>query len=207
MLPEEADGLDGASGSLEGLENQTDGVLHLGVGIEADRSVGPVDQTHRWAHLQLAAPGLVELTTAHSRFEDVQLGLAHRAFEAEQEAIVEAGRIVDAVFVEDERRGQRAQLDETMPIRRVARQPRDFQAHDDAGLAERHLAHELLEAVARCRARSGLAEIAIDDMNALDRPARGDRPITQRILALRALAVFGDLPQASIGERRDRHRA
>ena len=36
LLPEEADGLHGAAGALEGLEHQTDGVLHLGVGIEAD---------------------------------------------------------------------------------------------------------------------------------------------------------------------------
>ena len=151
LLPEEADCLDGASGPLEGLEDQTDGVLHLRVGIEADRSVGPVDQADRRAHLELAAPGLVELTTTHARFEDVQLGLAHRAFEAEQEAIVEAGWIVDAVFIEDEGRGQRAQLDEAVPVGRVAGKTRDFQAHDDAGLAERHLADELLEAVARRR--------------------------------------------------------
>ena len=45
LLPEEADRLDGASSPFEGLEHQTDGVLHLGIGIEADRSVGPVDQT------------------------------------------------------------------------------------------------------------------------------------------------------------------
>ena len=130
----------------------------------------------------------------------MQLGLAHRALEAEQKAIVELGRIVDAVFIEDEGCGQGAQLDEAMPIGRVAGEPRDFQAHDDAGLAERHLADEFLEAVARRRARSGLAEIAIDDMNVLDRPACGDRAITQRILALRTLAVFGDLTQRRLAD-------
>ena len=105
------------------------------------------------------------------------------------------GRIVDAVFVEDEGCGQGAQLDEAMPIGRVAGEPRDFQAHDDAGLAERHFADELLEAVALRRARSGLAEVAIDDANTLGRPACGNRAITQRILALRTLAVLGDLAQ------------
>ena len=110
------------------------------------------------------------------------------------------GRIVDAVFVEDERRGQRAQLDEAMPIGRVAGETRDFQTHDDAGLAERHLADEFLEAIARCRARSGLAEIAIDDMDPLDRPACGDRAITQRILALRTLAVLGNLAQRRLAD-------
>src|SRR5260370_38357995 len=85
-----------------------------------------------------------------------------------------------------------------MPIRRVARQPRDLQAHDDAGLAERHLAHELLKAVACGAAGTGLAEIAIDNANALDRPACRNRASTQRILALRALAVVGDLPQCGL---------
>jgi len=42
LVPEEADRLDGASGSLEGLEDQTDGVLHLGVRIKPDRAVGPI---------------------------------------------------------------------------------------------------------------------------------------------------------------------
>src|SRR5439155_24659 len=127
----------------------------LCVRIEADRSVSPIDQTDRRAHLELATPGLVELTTTHPRFEDVQLGLAHCAFEAEQEAIIEASRIVDAVFVKNERRRQRAQLDEAVPVGRVACQARDFQTHDNAGLAKGHLAHELLEAVAGRRARSG----------------------------------------------------
>src|SRR4029077_16642334 len=85
-----------------------------------------IDQPNRRTHLQLAAPSLVDLPPAHARFEDVQFGLAHRAFEAEQEAIIEAGRIIDAVFVENERRGQCAQFDETMPVSRVACQPRNL---------------------------------------------------------------------------------
>jgi hypothetical protein len=68
--------------------------------------------------------------------EDVQFSLAHRSFEPESEAIVEAGRIVDAVFVRNERRGQRAQLDEAVPVGRVARKTRDLQAHDDAGACQ-----------------------------------------------------------------------
>lgn len=198
LLPEKADGLDGASGPLEHLEDQPNGALHLGVGIEADCTVSSIDQSDRWPHLQLAAPGLVELTTTHARFENMQFGLAHGAFEAEQEAIIEAGRIIDTVFVENERRSQRAQFDETMPVRGVARQSRDLQAHDDAGFAKRHLAHELLKAVACGAAGTRLAEIAIDHMNALDRPARYNCALAQRILALRALAMFGDLPQRGL---------
>jgi hypothetical protein len=50
----------------------------------------------------------------------------------------------------------------------------------------------------RAAAGTGLAEIAIDHMNALDRPARGNRAVAQRVLALCALAVFGDLPQRGL---------
>ncbi|MBB4383169.1 hypothetical protein GGD61_007868 [Bradyrhizobium sp. SBR1B] len=151
LAPEEADCLHRTSGLLEGIEHETNCILHLEVGIEADRPIVPVNQPDRRAHLELAATRLVELTTTHACFEDVQLGLAHRAFEAEQEAIVEAGWIVDTVFVKDERRRQCAKLDEPVPVGRVARKARDLQPHDNTGLAERHLAHQLLEAVACCR--------------------------------------------------------
>ena len=82
-----------------------------------------------------------------------------------------------------------------MPIGRVARQSGDFEAHDDARLGERDFADEFLEAIAGDGVGSRLAEVAVDDVDALGRPACGDRAITQRILPLRALAVLGDLAQ------------
>jgi hypothetical protein len=57
----------------------------------------------------------------------VQLGFAHRALEAEQQAIVEAGRIVDAILVEDQGRGQGAELDQAVPIGRVAGETGDLE--------------------------------------------------------------------------------
>ena len=57
--------------------------LHLDVGIEVEASVGAVDQTHRRADLELAAPSLVELAAPHAGPENMQLGLAHRALEAQ----------------------------------------------------------------------------------------------------------------------------
>jgi hypothetical protein len=68
LFPEEADGSDRASSPFEGLEHQTDGVLDLGVGIEADRPIGSADQADRRAHPELSASRLVELATAHTRF-------------------------------------------------------------------------------------------------------------------------------------------
>jgi len=53
----------------------------------------------------------------------------------------------------------------------------------------------MLEAIARYRGRSGLAEVAVDDTNVLGRPAGSNPAVTQRILTLRTLAVLGDLTQ------------
>jgi hypothetical protein len=98
---------------------------------------------------RFATTRLVELAAAHARLEDVQLGFAHGAFEPEQQAIIEACRIIDAVLIEDEGGGERTQFDEPVPVGRVARQAGDFEPHDDARFAERHFAHQLLETVAR----------------------------------------------------------
>ena len=115
---------------------------------------------------------------------------ARRALEPEQQPVIEAGRIVDAVLVENESGGKRAQLDEPVPVGRVAGEAGDLETHDDARLAERHLAHQLLEAVARGGTRAGLAEIAIDDADALGRPPRGNRAIAEPILARAVLSPF-----------------
>ena len=82
-----------------------------------------------------------------------------------------------------------------MPVGRVARQSRDLQAHDDTSLRERHLADQLLEAVTCDGAGSGLAEVAVDDTDALCRPARCYGAIPQRVLPLSALTVLGNLAQ------------
>ena len=69
-----------ASGALERIEDQPKRPLHLYVGVEVDASIGAVDQTHRRADLEFAAPSFVELAAPHAGLENMQFGLAHRAF-------------------------------------------------------------------------------------------------------------------------------
>ena len=76
----------------------------------------------------------------------MQLCFAHRAFQAEQQAVVEVARIVEPVLVEDEGLGQGADLEQAMPLRGVAGQPRHLQAKHDAHLAHADRRHQLLEA-------------------------------------------------------------
>jgi hypothetical protein len=53
----------------------------------------------------------------------VQLGFAHGPLEAEQQAVVEVRGIVDAILVEDEGVGERADLQQPVPVGRVAGEP------------------------------------------------------------------------------------
>jgi hypothetical protein len=78
LFPEEPDRFDRAAGSLEGLEHQTDSVLHLRVRIETDRSVAPIDQADGRPHFEFTSARLIELPAAHARLEYMQLRLAHR---------------------------------------------------------------------------------------------------------------------------------
>ena len=54
----------------------------------------------------------------------MQLRLAHRALETQQQTIVEVRRVVDAILVEDQRAGERRELEQAVPVGVVARQPR-----------------------------------------------------------------------------------
>ena len=62
-------------------------------------------------------------------------------------------------------------IEEPMPVRGVARQSRDFQAEHDPGFFETHFRDQLLKSFAIRRLRGGLTEVAVDDDDALNRPA------------------------------------
>ena len=78
----------------------------------------------------------------------MEFGLAHRSLEAEQEPVVEAGRVVHAVLVENERIGEGADLQQAMPVGVVPRQAGHLQPHDDAGAPHADIAHQALKSFA-----------------------------------------------------------
>lgn len=193
FVEEKFDGSGCAAQALEGGEHHAECGLHLGVRVKCEGAIGQVDQAHGRPHLELAAARLIELTAAHASLEEVQLRLAHSALEPEEQSIVEAGRVVDAVLIEDEGAGQGTQFKKPVPVGGVAGQARDLQPHDDAGLGERYFADQFLEAVAGNGAGSRFAQIAVDNVDPFGRPTGGNGAIPQPILSLRALAVLGDL--------------
>ncbi len=184
----------GRAGAREGGEQPPQAMLHLPIGVEHERAIAVVDQPHGRAHLQLAAARLVQDPALQTCPQHVQFGLAHRALEPEQQAVVEVRRVVHAVLVADQRVGQRADLQQPMPVHRVARQARDLQAEHDAGMPHADLGHQALEAFA-VRRGTRLAEVAVDDDDALLGPAERHRALAQAVLALGALGVLEHLPQ------------
>ena len=176
----------------------TQRVLDGAVGIEHDLAGRVGHQPDRQRHRQLAAARLGQDPALQAGADEVQLRLAHRALESEQQSVVEVGRVIEAVLVEDQRVGERADLQQSMPVGVVARQPRDLQAEHDPGLAQADVGDEPLEPFAVGGARAGLALVGVDHDDLLDRPAERDRALTQRVLALRALGVGLHLAQRGL---------
>ncbi len=78
----------------------------------------------------------------------MQLGLAHRALQAEQQPVVEVAGVVEAVLIQDEGVGEGADLQQAVPVRGVARQAQDLEAEHHAHLAQSDGGDQALEALA-----------------------------------------------------------
>ena len=194
LLPEKLDRGMERPGAGEGGKEQPHALLHLRVGVEDHPPGAVIHQTHRQPAAQLAAAGFAENAAAQARPQDVQLRLAHRPLEPEQQAIVEMRGIVHAVFVENQGVGHRADLEQAVPVGGVACQARDLQPQHDPGAAQPDLGHQALEALAvHCRGPR-LAEIRVDDDHLLRGPPQRHGALAQPVLALRALGVLEDLP-------------
>ena len=106
----------------------------------------------------------------------MQLGLAHGALEAEQQPVVEVGRVIEAVLVADQRAGQRADLQQPVPVGVVAGQPGHLQAEHDPGPAHADLGDQALEAVPVGGRGAGLALVGVDDDDLLGWPSPARPP-------------------------------
>ena len=81
----------------------------------------------------------------HPAIEDVELGLTHRALQAEQRAIVVGAGFADAVGITDQRIEQGTHLQKLMPISAGAGQTGDLDPEDQADMAEIDLRDETLK--------------------------------------------------------------
>jgi hypothetical protein len=104
--------------------------------------------------------------------DQVQLSLAHRALQAEHEPVVEIGRVIHAVGVGDQCVGQRAQVQQVVPVGVVAGQPRHLDAQHDPDLAQPDRGDQLPEAGASRRLGARTAQVGVDHDHLMGRPAQ-----------------------------------
>ena len=167
------EGLDHATGrtnTAEGLEEELDTFLDLLIRVADRLLLGVVDEPDRQRAWQLAAARFVQDGALQTGPQHMQFGFAHRALQPEQKAVVEVGRVVNSIFIEDERIAERADLQQPMPVGAVPRQPGNLQAEHDARLSQTHLGYQLLEAFAIDGRGTGLPQIAVDDNDPLEGP-------------------------------------
>jgi len=99
------------------------------IGVKANFAVfiAP-DKAYRQYAPQFAALGFVSNAAIESCTNDVQLCFAHGALQAKNQSIVEQRRMVHAITVADQCVGDDAQVQQTIPIGVIARQPGDLAA-------------------------------------------------------------------------------
>jgi hypothetical protein len=162
LLPKRFDGCPGRAGAFESIEEQPNALLHSEVRIKYDATSRIIGEAHGQSPLQLASPRLVQDAAAQTGPEHVQLGFTHRALEAQQQTIVEVSRVVDAILIQDQRIRESADLEQPVPVRRVASKARDLEPEDDSRASHPDLRNESLKALTVSGRRARLAEVGIN---------------------------------------------
>jgi hypothetical protein len=122
----------------------------------------------------------------------VQLRLAEQAAQAEEQPVVVGARVEDGLGVGQERAAHGRQVEQRVPGGVAAGQAAGLEGQDEADLVERDGADQLLEARALA-ILTGLPLVVVDEMDALARPAQGERALDERVLVLSPGDVLLDL--------------
>src|ERR1700722_6724901 len=123
------------------------------------------NETDRQAAPQFAAGGFVANAAIEAGANDVQLGFAHGAFQAQQQTIVKQRRVIDSIIVADQCVGDAAEFQQAIPVGVVASQARDLQAQNDTHAGQCDFAGQASKAGALVGAGAGQSEVFIDDDN------------------------------------------
>ena len=199
-LAEGPDHGEGGAGGGEGVEQQADRAAHSAVGIQDRFAAAVVGQPDRQLQLQLAAAGLGQDPAAQPGPQEMQFCLAELAFHSQEEAVVEAGRVIQPVLVQDEGVVVGADLQQPVPVCVVAGQPRAFQAEYDPCPAQGHLGDQVLEPFPVRGGGSRMALVDVDHVDPAGGPAERDGPAAQVVLARGGLGVVGDLVEGGLAD-------
>ena len=126
--------------------------------------------------------------------------MCFRSIQPKQKPIVEMRGIVDAVLVEDEGVGQRADLEQPVPVGIVPRKAGDFEAQHDSSSPKADLRHQPLKAFPVGRRSSRLTQIVVNDDDAVFGPAQCDGLLAQTVLSFGALSVLEHLAKRRLAD-------
>jgi hypothetical protein len=101
--------------------------------------------------------------------------------------------MVQAVLITNQRVGDAAQIQESIPIRIVARYPGDLNGQNQSNLAKGNFRGHCRESTALDYTGSGLSKIFIYDLYMLLGPTQTNCPVNQLILSIGRLTVAFNL--------------
>ena len=185
--------LAGRAKLVEAAEDGDDHLSHRLVGGDDHLVVLVVVQPDRQALAQFAPPGLVLKPGGQSRADEMQLGLRHGALKPQNETIVEVGGVIDPVSVGDQGVGQRAQIQQLIPVGVVAGQAGNLDAQHQPDLAQPDVGDQLLETEPTCALGAGAAQVRVDDHDLVPWPAQRHRAFAQFVLSGQRLSVMDHL--------------
>ena len=184
---------EGGTGFAKETKHHAHRAPHFFVWIEDDTAFRVVAKAHRKGETQLAFLRFVELTALEAGVQKMQLGLGHGPLQPEQQSVVEVRRVVATILVDYQGCGERAQLQQPMPIEVRSCQPRDFQGKHRAHLTHRDIGYQGLEVLPPRHLRARLSQIPVENADEEFAPTQFQRLLAQRVLALRALLMVADL--------------
>ncbi len=117
---------------LEQVKDQADHRLDLLIRIQDHLTRGAAHETGGQRHGQLSPPRLGQPPRPHPLFNQVQLGLADRPLQPQQEPVIVVGRVVYPVRIGQQGPRQGTQLKELVRFPATARQPGHLDAQHDA---------------------------------------------------------------------------
>src|SRR5206468_2488928 len=130
-------------------------------------------------------------TRTESGLHAGQLELCDRAFDLQHQSVVGDGDVIDLLRICNQGVEVATHLEQVSPVPGVTREPRGFDAENDADLAQGYLSEQPLEPRS-VRESTRRNPLVVFDESWIG-PSQGDRFLAEAALESRALGVLADL--------------
>jgi len=128
----------------------------------------------------------------------------YRSLQAEEQTPIGASRVVDAVSIGNEAAAQATDVQERVPVRTVAGEPRHIDRQDQADFAETDPPHQFFEATATCGGRAAQAKVGVDHIDIRLMPAEFVGALAEGVLKPQAFLIADHLVGRRLADIDDR---